>query len=190
MQQEQDDDVLVDLEEQEDDGTYTIREARTNAPVDAVATKEADAGAFAAIFEASTKRGAGALNGGSAALKRREISFLLDGGVGMLRADGAPVFSDEEGNVLDIRINMRSLTSTEEKNVIKSAMQNPSSLPFELAKASLFKVAGEKVDAAKKEWFWEVIGSGGRQICVVAYTMIGGASQSVLGKYRTSMSLG
>lgn len=180
----------VELEfEADEEGTVELREATTNAPIHPVADKEADAAAFRSIFDQATTRGAGAI-GGKSVVRRREITFVIDGGVGMLRADGAPVFSDEDGNVLDVRIRMRSLTSAEERGVIKKVAGNPGSAPFELAKAALFSACGEKLDDAKKEWLWEVLGPGGRNLCVIAYNMIGGASATVMGKYQASISLG
>ncbi len=163
-------------------------ELTSNAPVDGSEDPQpATGGQLRALFERSVKRGPDAMVGGSA-LKPREVTFLLDGSVGELREDGSPVFSDEAGNIVDIPVTLQSLTPEKELNALRN-QTDPASIPFALAKAQLARVGGEPLDTAMREWFWRAIGSGGRQICVIAAQHVGGAGQTVMGKYQKSLAV-
>ncbi len=142
-----------------------------------------DRGLMAQIFERKTKVGPGALRDGEI-IERKRYSFILDGSVCT-----PGFFQDEDGVFLDVRIGLHSLTSAEEINALKG-MRDPGQAPFMLARACLATLNDEKLTADQRDFLWEGLGMGGRQLCLMAFQSFGSASYAALGKFQSTLTIG
>lgn len=129
---------------------------------------------FEGLWEKYTSTGSAAMNGSGSAIPNRTVEFPLDGTV-------SPAFIDEAGNIQDVMIIMRSLTSGEEMKATRGCM-DPIAMTSLLTKASIRSASGQILNDTKREFFWELIGPGGRQICLTMFSEIGTATPDAVGK--------
>lgn len=135
------------------------------------------------IFDRMPK-GATALSGAQAMIKPRRVSFIFDG------AAGAPgVFTDSEGNYLDVEVTIQSLSSAEEIDALADLAGNAVAAPFALAKKSLYAIEGKAIKGDQKDFIWEAINQGGRQLCLMAFQSLGASSEVLMGKYQRSFTV-
>lgn len=130
--------------------------------------------------------GMDALSGGKSLIKSREVTFLFDGSA------GAPgIFTDSEGNYLDVMLTVRTLSSAQEIEALSALGEgNIMGAPYALAKQSLVAVEGKPLKTESRELIWEALGSTGRQLVLMAFQQLGGgASESAMGKYRASFTI-
>jgi hypothetical protein len=143
-----------------------------------------DRGLMAQIFEQRTKVGPGALKDGGEVIERKRFSFILDGSVAT-----PGFFQDEDGVFFDVKIGLHSLTSAEEINALKG-MRDPGQAPFMLAKSCLASLNDERLTAEQRDFLWEGLGMGGRQLCLMAFQSFGSASYAALGKFQSTLTVG
>lgn len=137
---------------------------------------------LAQIVARKTRSGAAAMGDSREIIDRHVYSFVLEGD------QGAPdFFVDSEGNYFDVRITLRSLTSREEIAALQG-ITDGSAAPLKLAMACLWKLNDQVLGPEEKELVWEGLGMKGRQLCLLGFNIIGGASQSALGKFRNTFS--
>lgn len=118
-------------------------------------------------------------------LKPRRVSFDFDG------SHGAPgVFTDEDGNYVDIKITLESLDAVREVEAMKNVGENPAAVGMNLAKAMLVEVSGKRLTPEEKDFVWEALGSTGRQMCMMASQNLGASLNAALGKYQNSFTVG
>lgn len=153
------------------------------AQAESVPAQNFDPGLLGRLFEAKTKTGQEALAGGGDLIRRSEAHFILDGA-----SATEDFFVDQNGEYFDVRLTVRSLTSQEEIEALQG-LRDASMVPFMLAKACLYALNGTPLDAVQKEFLWEGLGMRGRQLCLVAFQQMGGASDAALGKFQASFSL-
>ena len=126
--------------------------------------------------------GEGALKGGGDLVPRRMITFELDG------VECEPgVFVNAAGDYVTFKITIRSLSSAQEVSALRGA-RDAAMAPMLLAAASLYKINDRVLSENERTFFWECLGSPGRQICMVAFQQMGAASTGALGKFLTSRS--
>jgi len=124
-----------------------------------------------------------ALKGGEL-VKRRKVTFDLDG------VDCAPdVFMNEVGEYITFSVTLQSLNSAQEMEALRG-VRDASQAPLAMAKLSLFALNGQPVLDAERDYWWECLGPGGRQICMMAFGSLGAASESSMGKYLSTRSEG
>lgn len=130
-------------------------------------------------------KGMDALSGKATQLiKPREVTFLFDGSA------GAPdIFMDEDGNYLDVKLTIRSLSSAEEIEALGTIGGNALAAPLALAKRALYAVEDKAIRPEQRELIWEALGSMGRQLVLLAFQNLGGASDAAMGKYRSSFTV-
>lgn len=117
-------------------------------------------------------------------IKRREVSFDLDG------VECEPdMFVDENGDYITFRITLRSLGSAQEIEAMRG-VKDGTEAPLRMCKLALYAINGKPIAADRLDFFWEALGSGGRQICFAAFQSLGAASEASMGKYLTSRSEG
>ena len=132
--------------------------------------------------------GANAMKGGKL-FGRKEVSFVLDGSAGGVGPNGQPVFSDDDGNLIDVEIVLHALTSGEEATALGD-IKKAQDAPYQLAKAALCEIAETNINSQEdRDFWWEAIGQGGRQLCLVAFGHLGGASEHVMGKYQSTFTI-
>lgn len=137
-----------------------------------------------AVFQRLTQTGARALTGKGEIVPRRMRTFILDG-----QTCAPDVFVDEAGAYYDFEVTMRSLDSREEISAL-AGTTDPGAVPFLLAKQSLYAINGKAIPGDRKDFLWECLGMGGRQLCLMAFQHLGSASGAALGKFRRSISVG
>jgi hypothetical protein len=161
----------------------TELELEEEIPQQPAATEDLSADFADRVFERVTTTGAAALTGKGELIKRRRVSFMLDG------ASCSPdVYCDEDGNYLDFRVTVQSLNSREEVEAIQG-VTDAGQVPFMLAKASLCRINGKPIAADRKDFHWEAFGQGGRQLVLLAFQQVGSASGIALGKFQASISV-
>lgn len=89
----------------------------------------------------------------------------------------------------DFKVTLRSLSSRDEMKAAKAAKSDPASLGFEMAKASLYKINGDLLGHAEKEFFWDAFDNGGRQLVMYAFQKIAGAREESVGKVLESLEV-
>lgn len=161
-----------------------LRSAEVNFPQES-AGKTAHEGFFAEVFERRTKTGKGAMGGGKELIPRREMTFVIDGA-----CCSPDVFVDEEGEYLDLEIEMRSLSSAEEMRILKANVKTPENIAKELAKATIRRVTGTKLTDETRLWFWEALGQAGRSLIYLAYNQIAAPTDAALGKFERTQQHG
>lgn len=132
------------------------------------------------IMEAKVPKGAEALKHTGEIIRRREVTFDVDGAD---CAEGA--FVDQEGNYLVFNITLRSLSSAQELECLRQVQKGPEA-PFIMARMALYKVNGRELDEARRGFVWEALGMGGRQVVLGAFQVLGAASEAALGKYLST----
>jgi hypothetical protein len=121
---------------------------------------------------------------GKPTMMDRTITFPVDG------SECKPnVFCDENGEYFDFELTMRCLAPEDELAVLER-VTNGAVAPILLAKAMLHKMNGRLITLAQREWLWTALDMKGRNLCFVAYQMIGGASARSLGKFHAGCSIG
>jgi hypothetical protein len=137
---------------------------------------------MAQVFNRKTKSGMAAMRGGDV-IERNVFEFVLDG------SQATPAFFvDEDGEYFDVKIQIRSLNSREEVAALQGVTDG-AQVPFALARACVYALNGTPLDEAQREFLWEGLGMRGRQLALLAFNMLGGASQAALGKFRRSFSV-
>lgn len=127
--------------------------------------------------------GAAALKPGEI-IKRREVSFDLDG------VECEPdMFVDENGDYITFRVTLRSLGSAQEIEAMRG-VKDGTEAPLRMCKLALHAINGKPIERDRLDFFWEALGSGGRQMCFAAFQSLGAASEAAMGKYLTSRSEG
>lgn len=135
------------------------------------------------LTERLLPKGAAAMRGGEI-IKRREITFDLDG------VECEPgVFTDEEGNYITFQVTLRGLTSAQELEAMRG-VKDGTEAPLRMCKLALCAINGKPIERDRLDFWWEALGSGGRQICFMAFQSLGAASEAAMGKYLTSRSEG
>lgn len=120
--------------------------------------------------------------GAAPILKRRQVSFLIDG------AECEPdVFTTTAGEYIVFKVTMRSLSSAEEIDAL-SGLKHAQMAPMLLARASFVAVNDKPIPGATRDFWWEALGMAGRQLCFLAFQSIGAASTGALGKFQSSRS--
>lgn len=117
-------------------------------------------------------------------IKRREVSFDLDG------VECEPdMFVDEAGNYITFKITLRSLGSAQEIEAMRG-IKDGTEAPLRMCKFALYAINDKPIEKDRLDFFWEALGSGGRQICFAAFQSLGAASEAAMGKYLMSRSEG
>lgn len=119
----------------------------------------------------------------------RERSFDFDGAMGGYLSDGRLFFSNGAGEPIDVTITVREVGSAEEIKAL-NAGETPQEAPFLLAKAALYKLDGKVIPPHLKNMVWEGLGSTGRSAVIMAFGEMGGSSEAMLGKYRSTLTVG
>jgi hypothetical protein len=167
-------------------GQEPTQEATEAAPAqDEFVNQRANADFLDQLFGRFPK-GMDALSGkGGQLIKPREVTFIFDG------MAGAPgIFTDENGDYLDVELTVRTLSSSEEIEALSSIGTEIGAVPYALAKRSLYAVEGKPLRDEQRPLIWEALGSTGRQLVLMAFQNLGGgASEAAMGKYRSSFSI-
>jgi hypothetical protein len=135
------------------------------------------------LWESKTKLNAEAMAGGGELIKRTKLTFTVDGAV-----CSPDFFVDENGDYYDVQLTMQSLMSDEELDAL-AGISTPSAAPLMLAKQALCALNGRALTQVQRDWLWEALGMGGRQLCFLAFQQIGSAGASALGKFRRSSTI-
>lgn len=128
-------------------------------------------------FERSTKP---LSDGRKPEVPRREITFTMD------HTLCAPGTFEE-----DFEVTLRALTSGEELAAARTSKGDVTVMALEMAKRSVYAVDGEPLDRGRgqDEWFWSVIGSGGRQLVTALFAHVGTPGEAALGKAMASIKV-
>lgn len=115
-------------------------------------------------------------------IKRRKLSFDVDG------ADCEPdMFTNEEGEYVTFRVTLQSLSSAQELEAVRG-LKDGTQAPLNMCRLSLFAINGKTLSEENRDFYWECLGSGGRQICMGFFSQLGAASESAMGKSLRSRS--
>ncbi len=124
--------------------------------------------------------GASALNAGEI-IKRRRVSFEIDG------VECEPdMFVDDAGDYITFKVTLRALTSTQEIEALRG-IKDATMAPMMMAKSSLYAINDKPIGENDRDFFWECLGPS-RQICMLAFNMLGAASEAAMGKYLSTRS--
>ena len=127
--------------------------------------------------------GKGALNPGEI-VKRRTVTFDVDG------VDCEPdMFVNESGEYVTFKLTLQSLNSAQEIEAMRG-LRDAAAAPMAMTKVALHAINGQVLDENRRNFFWEALGAGGRQIAYLAFQSLGAASEAALGKYLKSRSEG
>ena len=107
---------------------------------------------------------------------RRELTFVVDHKL------CAPNTFPE-----DFKLTLHSLLHSEEMDATRGKATDALSVGMLYAQRSLCSVNGKKLDGFERDWLWEVLGGGGRQIVVGIYSQLGMATEEALGKARMTL---
>jgi hypothetical protein len=142
-----------------------------------------DAGLLERTFIRATKTGADAMSGGGEIVPRRYISFEVDG------AHCSPgQFVTEAGDYYSFTLTLASLLSNEEIQVTRG-VKDPAEAVQVTAKAAINKMNSAPLVGAQLDWFWEALGSHGRQLVLTMYQEIGALHPVGLGKALASSTI-
>lgn len=131
------------------------------------------------IFEIRTQTGPEAMSGGEP-IPKTECTFIMDHTV-----CEPGVFPQ------DFKITLRGLSSGQEISATKDHGNDALEVGIMLAKASLYALNGRPIkESDHRDFLWEAIGSGGRQIVQAMYAQFGMAPASALGKAMASTTIG
>lgn len=135
------------------------------------------------VYTRRTREGADALGSGEI-VPRRRVRFIVDAG------DCAPgVFVDDAGELVDFELTLEAPSAIQEVSITEG-VKDPAEVVMRLACASMAELNGAPVVGAQRDFLWEALGPGGRQIVVTMYNEVGSASPSGLGKAKSSASRG
>lgn len=139
-------------------------------------------GLFARVFERTTQQGPGAMGGGPL-IPRRYVEFDVDG------AECSPgMFVDDQGRPVTFRLTLQSLLSGEEISAT-AGVTDPAAAVQHMARASLHQVNGAVIPSGpQREFLWEALGPGGRQLVLAMFQEIGSVTPVGLGKAMASYS--
>ena len=88
---------------------------------------------------------------------------------------------------MDFKVTLRSLTSRQETAAAKGVSE-PMEVGTALSKMALFAVNGTPLKGQdEKEWLWDHLASGGRQIIIAMYSTIGMAKEDAVKKAESSL---
>jgi len=137
------------------------------------------------LFERFSKGGGDALKNTAELFPRRTMSFIMAGD-----ACAPHVFwNPHTGAYIDFRVTLRSLSSTEEIQAMRG-VRDGAVVQYNLARAAFHAINGKPIPENRKDFYWEAFGMGGRQMCMVAFQMIGSAGDSALGKFQSTSTIG
>ncbi len=132
---------------------------------------------LARVFEQRTMMGADALSGEDP-IPRSYAEFIMDHTV------CAPGLFPG-----DFKIKLQSLTSSEEIHAMRG-VDDPMAVATVLAKASIYALNGTPIKSSdQKDFLWEAISSGGRQVVQNMFAQMGFAPQRALGKAIASTTI-
>jgi hypothetical protein len=115
-------------------------------------------------------------------VKRRKLSFDIDG------VDCEPdMFVDEEGNYITFNVTLRSLSSAQEIEALRG-IKDGTMAPFVMCRYSLYAINGKVLSENQRDFYWECLGSVGRQICLAGFNGLGAASEGAMGKFLSTRS--
>ena len=83
-------------------------------------------------------------------------------------------------------LTMQSLSSAEELTALRGVGDDAIAVGLSLAVASLHKLNGTEIGYTQRQWLWEALGSGGRQLCATMFARVGMANAGALGKALAS----
>ena len=110
-------------------------------------------------------------------VKRRYTTFVLDHK--MCLPDTFPE---------DFKLTLMSLTHGEEMDCTRGKATDPLSVGMLYAQRSLHSInGGKQLDNFERDWLWEVLGGGGRQLAVGLFSNIGMATEEALGKAQLTL---
>lgn len=140
---------------------------------------------FDQVFNKLTRSGQDALRPGATIIRRRRLSFIVDGS-----ACAPNVFCDDVGEYYDFKLTVQTLDSTEEMNALNS-VSDAGQVPMLLAKACLYAINDKPLpqDRDKRDFLWEALGMQGRQLVMLAVNSLGSASAAALGKYQATVTV-
>jgi len=118
-------------------------------------------------------------------IKRRRVTFDVDG------AQCEPgMFVNEAGDYVTFKITLESLNSAQEVAALRG-IKDGAQAPMLMAKHTLVELNGKKLEEAERDFVWECLGMGGRQVCFAAFQLsLGAAAEAGLGKYLLTRSEG
>ncbi len=125
-------------------------------------------------------KGAAALKGGASPIPLRKVSFMVDGAQ---CAEG--VFVSANGDYLLFELTLQALSSAGEINALREVKSGPEA-PHVMCKYALHAINGNVLDPEQRNFVWEALGMGGRQIALLAFQQIGAASDAALGKFLST----
>lgn len=136
------------------------------------------------LFDRFSKVGADAMKGGEL-FPRRKMSFIMSG-----ESCTPHVFwNPDTGAYIDFKITIRSLTSADEINSMRGARDGVA-VQYSMARAAFYAINDKPIPENRREFFWEALGMGGRQLCIAAFQMIGSAGDAALGKFQNTSTIG
>lgn len=133
--------------------------------------------ALSRAMERHTRSGQAAMAGGDV-IPRRYSTFVLD-----FTACEPGVFDE------DLSLTLRSLRSSEELGAMRGSGDDPAAVGLGLAKASLCQMNGQTLTDDQREWLWEAIGGGGRQVVCAMYAHSGFTPAEAMGKALKSHTI-
>lgn len=83
-------------------------------------------------------------------------------------------------------LTLATLTSGEELEALKDVGDDPVRIGMSLARRALNAVNGSELGPIEREWLWEALGGGGRQLASAMFAEIGQTDVRALGKARAT----
>lgn len=133
--------------------------------------KPKDPDMLAKAIERTQQAGLG--NGGEM-IKRRTVTFDID-----CEVCSPGLFTD------DLSITLQTLTAGEEMKSSRGLTDGPE-IVSAMARDSILAVNGSKITSVQREFLWEALGPGGRQLVLLMHNENGSATNAALGKARAS----
>jgi len=126
-------------------------------------------------------KGRDALNAGEI-VKRRKTSFDIDG------VNCEPdMFVDDEGNYITFRVTLRSLNSAQEIESLRG-IRDGTMAPFAMCRYALYAINDKVLNDNQRDFYWECLGTVGRQICLAGFNSLGAASEGAMGQLLSTRS--
>lgn len=141
-----------------------------------------DPGLVAAVFERTTRTNQDAFSARGEIVPRSRLRFDVDGEI---CAPG--LFVGPDGQPYVFTVTLAALTSGQELAATRG-VQDPAEAVHLLARASMEAVNGAPLAEDQREFFWEALGPGGRQLVITMYGQIGGLNPQSMGKALASCS--
>ena len=136
--------------------------------------KRRDPSALQRAYERGTAADGDALRA-SSPVPRKSITFVMD-----LSEQCPGAFDDDE-----VEVTLQALTSKEEVAAVRGVL-DALEVVHKMARASVHLINGAPCVGAQLDWFWEIIGTGGRSLVEVMYQEVGSLGPAALGKARSS----